>query len=90
MSTMNVPRYSMLIQWSDEDHAYLVTLPEWEGHVLGPVTHSDTYAEAVQRGQEALDALIASAQKHSESLPPPRSYRPLERDGALRSAAQAG
>ena len=23
-------RYSMLIQWSDEDQAYLVTLPEWE------------------------------------------------------------
>ena len=27
-------RYSMLIQWSDEDEAHLVTLPEWEGRGL--------------------------------------------------------
>jgi len=32
-------RYSILIEWSDEDHAYLVTLPEWAGSVLMPVTH---------------------------------------------------
>ncbi len=26
--------YSMLIEWSDEDQAYLVTLPEWADHVV--------------------------------------------------------
>lgn len=36
------PRYSMLIQWSEEDTAFLVTLPEWEGRVYNPVTHGDT------------------------------------------------
>jgi predicted RNase H-like HicB family nuclease len=65
--------YSMLIQWSDEDQAYLVTLPEWAERVLGPVTHGDTYEEAVQRGHEALDALVASARKHGEALPQPRT-----------------
>ena len=63
------PHYSMLIQWSDEDQAYLVTLPEWEGRVFGPVTHGDTYEEAVRNGREAMAALIASAERHGESLP---------------------
>ena len=63
------PHYSMLIQWSDEDQAYLVTLPDWAERVLGPVTHGDTYEEAVQRGHEALKALIASARTHGEPLP---------------------
>ena len=68
------PRYSMLIQWSDEDQAYLVTLPEWEGRVFGPVTHGDTYEEAVRNGREALAALIASAEKHGEALPQPQVF----------------
>ena len=67
-------RYSMLIQWSDEDQAFLVTLPEWADRVLGPVTHGDTYERAVRSGQEALEALIASARKHGESLPQPRTH----------------
>jgi len=64
----------MLIQWSDEDQAYLVTLPEWEGRVFGPVTHGDTYEQAVRNGREAMAALIASAEKHGESLPLPRVF----------------
>ncbi len=68
--------YSMLIQWSDEDQAFLVRLPDWEGEgrVLGPVTHGDTYNEAVERGQEAFEALIASAYKHQENLPEPKTF----------------
>ncbi|HKV83553.1 MAG TPA: type II toxin-antitoxin system HicB family antitoxin [Ktedonobacterales bacterium] len=69
----DIPHYSMLIQWSDEDQAYLVTLPEWAERVLGPVTHGDTYEEAVQRGRDALDALVASAHKHNEPLPQVRT-----------------
>jgi predicted RNase H-like HicB family nuclease len=72
-------QYSMLIQWSDDDLAFLVTLPEWEGRVLGPVTHGHTYEEAVARGKEALTALIASARKHDEDLPLPRMYRQADR-----------
>ena len=73
---MNELHYSMLIQWSDEDRAYIVRLPDWErsDRVLGPVTHGDTYAEALQHGLEALDALIASARKHQETLPEPQAF----------------
>ncbi len=68
------PRYSMLIQWSDEDQTYLVTLPEWEDRVFGPVSHGDTYEEAVLNGREAMVAMIASAEKHGEPLPQPRVF----------------
>lgn len=71
---MSALHYSMLIQWSEEDQAYLVTLPEWEGQVLGPVTHGDTYEAALEHGKEALEALIAAARKHGEATPQPRSY----------------
>ena len=70
----DVSHYSMVIQWSDEDQAFLVTLPEWADRVLGPVTHGNTYEEAVQRGREALEALITSARTHNEPLPLPRTF----------------
>jgi predicted RNase H-like HicB family nuclease len=72
-------QYSMLIEWSDEDEAYLVTLPEWEERVLGPVTHGNTYEDAVERGREALTALIASARHHNEAFPVPRTYTQAHR-----------
>jgi predicted RNase H-like HicB family nuclease len=67
-------RYSMIIQWSPDDQAYLVTLPEWEGRIFNPVTHGETYEAAIKNGHEALEALVASAQKHGESLPEPRVF----------------
>jgi predicted RNase H-like HicB family nuclease len=65
-------RYSMLIQWSDEDAAFLVTLPEWDGRVFNPVTHGDTYEEAVRNGILALDDLVAVTRQGSLPLPAPQ------------------
>ena len=61
--------YSMHIAWSDEDQAYLVTLPEWAGRVMQPVTHGNTYEEAAQNGHEVLEMLIEDAQQEGKSLP---------------------
>lgn len=66
--------YSMLIAWSKEDEAYLVTLPEWADRVIMPVTHGDTYSEAVQHGQEVLELLINSAMQDGERLPLPKMH----------------
>jgi len=66
--------YSMVIEWSNEDHAYLVTLPEWADRVLMPVTHGATYTEAVQNGQEVLAMLVRSARENGEPLPPARVF----------------
>jgi predicted RNase H-like HicB family nuclease len=73
MTNLNAPlRYSMLIQWSEEDAAFLVTLPEWEGRVLNPVTHGDTYEEAVANGRLVLQDLVMISQERGQPLPVPR------------------
>lgn len=64
--------YSMVLEWSDEDQAYLVSFPEWADYIMQPVTHGDTYEEAVQRGQDVLENLIAIAENEGAPLPVPR------------------
>lgn len=63
-------RYSIVIQWSEEDSCYVVSLPEF-----GPYahTHGDTYEEALQNAQEVLQMLIEDTPK--ESLPHPQTYQ---------------
>lgn len=63
--------YSIVIQWSNEDEVYVVSLPEWGDLVH---THGDTYAEALQRGQELLELLMQSRREHSEPLPEPQVF----------------
>lgn len=63
-------RYSMLIQWSEEDQVYVVTLPEFDGNK----THGATYEEAARQGQEALESLIAAFQAEGWPLPAPHLY----------------
>ena len=60
--------YSMLIEWSEEDQAYLVTLPEWSDRVMMPATHGSTYNQAVQHGQEVLEMLMNSTLGTQEQL----------------------
>ena len=50
-------KYSITIQWSDEDNCFVVFLPEFED-VMQPVTHGDTYEEALKNAQEVLELLI--------------------------------
>jgi len=64
--------YSMVVQWSDDDRAYLVSLPEWEGRVFNPITHGESYEDAIRQAHEALAALVASARQRNEALPEPR------------------
>lgn len=66
---MTVPvRWSMLIQWSVEDDAFVVTLPEWEGRVINPVTHGATYEEAVKNGEEVLVMLAELSLEEGREL----------------------
>jgi antitoxin HicB len=63
-------KYSMLIQWSDEDNKYIVTLPEFSGcH-----THGNTYEEALQNGKEVLELCIETDLELGRPLPEPNRY----------------
>lgn len=64
-------RYSMLIQWSNEDGAYLVFLPEFQG---GPITHGKTYKKAAKAGGEVLKLLIGHYKDEGRPLPQPDVY----------------
>ena len=67
-------RYSIVIQWSDEDNAFLVHLPEFPSQHF--VTHGDTYDEALANGLEVIELLVESYQEEGRSLPTPIS-RPV-------------
>ncbi|MGH2486516.1 MAG: type II toxin-antitoxin system HicB family antitoxin [Ktedonobacterales bacterium] len=65
------PRYSMVIEWSNEDHTYIVSFLEWG---VNTHTHGDTYEEAVRSGQEVLADLIALWRDLTRPLPEPRVF----------------
>jgi antitoxin HicB len=67
-------RYSMLIEWSDLDQAYIVTLPEWEAVGALANAHGATYAEAAQKGQELIAFLYEAAQRDGDRIPAPASF----------------
>lgn len=64
-------QYSMIIEWSDEDDAYIVTLPEWGRFAH---THGATYEEAAKNGSEVLEMLMEGPFGEGESLPAPRTF----------------
>lgn len=61
----------MLIQWSDDDQAYVVTLPEWEAAGHACRTHGATYPEAAARGEEMLAFVLDAARHDGDSIPDP-------------------
>jgi predicted RNase H-like HicB family nuclease len=61
----------MIIEWSDQDRVYVVSLPEWGDLVH---THGNTYEEALQNGKELIGALSASRRQHGEPLPDPHVF----------------
>jgi predicted RNase H-like HicB family nuclease len=56
-------RYSMLIQWSAEDEAYVVTFREFPG----AHTHGASYEEAVKNGEDVLEILVKVLKRRVEN-----------------------
>jgi predicted RNase H-like HicB family nuclease len=65
-------QYSILIQWSNEDQKYVISLPEF-----GPYahTHGNSYEEALKNGQEVLELLIEDYQARNKPLPKPSNLK---------------
>jgi antitoxin HicB len=69
---MNDPRYTVIIQWSDEDQAFVVSLPEWGGCK----THGATYEEAARNAREVLEMMVESHDPKVEGpLPAPKLFQ---------------
>lgn len=63
-----IPKYSMLIEWSDKDEAFVVMLPDFPCNR----THGTSYEDAARNGREVLDLLIETYQADGKTLPVPR------------------
>lgn len=63
--------YSMVIEWSNEDECFIVSLPEFGPYAK---THGETYLEAVKNGEEVLELLIESCAADEQPLPEPALF----------------
>lgn len=61
-------QYTILIQWSDEDNCFVVSLPEFT-EIMQPCTYGETYTEAVHNAEELLELLVETAIEKGETLP---------------------
>jgi len=66
--------HTVVIQWSDDDRCFVVFLPEFIGRVMQPVTHGDSYEEALSHAQEVLELLIEDAIEDKVALPSPMAF----------------
>lgn len=62
-------KYTMIIQWSEEDQLYLVQFPDFPGQKF--ITHGKTYTEAAENGRDAIAGLIAVLQDIGQPIPEP-------------------
>jgi predicted RNase H-like HicB family nuclease len=58
-------RYAMVIEWSDEDQLFLVSIPDFPG----AHTHGRSRAEAAEMGEEVIALLL-----HGEANPPAATF----------------
>jgi len=64
-------RYSMIVQWSDEDGLFLVTIPEFSDRVVMPCTHGKSREEAIYNGEEVIEMYLEAWEAEGESIPEP-------------------
>jgi len=64
-------KYRLEINWSPEDNAYVVNVPE----LPGCTTHGDTRENALQMAEEAIEAYIDSLKVRRLPIPKPMSEK---------------
>ncbi len=64
-------KYKLEINWSPEDDAYVVKVPE----LPGCATHGDTMDEAYKKAKEAVTGYLRSLEKRKLPIPQPLSEK---------------
>jgi predicted RNase H-like HicB family nuclease len=67
-------RYSVVVQWSDEDRKWIATVPE----LPGCRTHGATREEALAMSEDAAAGTIAGLRSAGDPVPPPRLFAPVD------------
>jgi predicted RNase H-like HicB family nuclease len=68
-------QYSMVVQWSDEDQLFLVTIPEFADLVVMPCTHGITREEAIRNGEEVIQMYLEAWLAEGEFIPQPNTLQ---------------
>lgn len=78
-------RYSMTIEWSDDDGAFVVSFPD----APGVMTHGATREEAATMGDDAIVTWYTALKDAGRPIPPP-TLTAREAEVALPDLAEAG
>ena len=62
-------KYSILIQWSQEDQAYIAFLLEWGKYAK---THGESYEEALENAKQVLEDLLYGYNQIGKPIPQPQ------------------
>ena len=62
-------KFLKIVEWSDEDHCYVGSVPGW----IGPCCHGDKEADVYKELCTVVDEWIALYKKDGRPLPPPTS-----------------
>ncbi|EAZ91461.1 type II toxin-antitoxin system HicB family antitoxin [Crocosphaera chwakensis] len=65
--------YSMVIQWSETDQLFLVTIPEFSEQVIMPCTHGKTREEAIRGGEEVIEMYLEAWKAEDQTIPKPKT-----------------
>ncbi|PZD75521.1 hypothetical protein C1752_00178 [Acaryochloris thomasi RCC1774] len=65
----------MVIQWSDEDQLFLVTIPEFADRVVMPCTHGQNREEAIRNGEAVIEMYLEAWRSENERIPKPRTLQ---------------
>ena len=60
----------MVSEWSQQDEAFIVTVPE----LPGCMTYGATYGEAVAQGEAAIQSWLGAARARGRPIPQPRTF----------------
>ncbi len=78
-------RYSLIVEWSDEDGLYIVTVPE----LPGCRTHGKTQREAIEVGRDAIETWLDANRAWERPIPAPHLFADrVGEEDAARTARQ--
>ena len=63
--------YRMVIQWSEDDQLFLVTIPEFSELVVMPCTHGKTREEAIRNSEDVIEMYLEAWRVEGVAIPEP-------------------
>lgn len=64
-------KYEIIIYWDEQDHVYIVDVPE----LPGCSAHGNNYDTALNNAKEAIQLWIDTANEFGDPVPTPKGHR---------------